>query len=87
MARSIFRRRVRNAPDQVEDRAAASGDAPGTEDTTAADDDVVAWLDLPPDFTAPDADGAAYRRSNTFELDPAEDAADEAKWAAYMAED
>jgi hypothetical protein len=87
MGRSLFRKRVSDAAERVRDRASAPGDGWGREDTGVSDDDVLAWLDLPPDFTAPDSDAGAYRNSRTFEVDEVADAADEARWAAYMAQD
>jgi hypothetical protein len=49
----------------------------------AQPDDVSDWLDLPPDFRAPDDDEAAYRRpSRSYDLSLADDDLDEA-WSSY----
>ena len=45
--------------------------------------DVSDWLELPPDFRAPDVDGAQYRKSTTFDLSQATDEFDEAAWSVY----
>jgi hypothetical protein len=46
-------------------------------------EDVSAWLELPPDFRAPDDDSAAYRNSSKFDLSLADDEFDDAKWSVY----
>jgi hypothetical protein len=78
MGRWIFRRRVPDAVETVQDEASAGAET---------EDDVVAWLDLPPDFKAPDVDPGAYRSSNTFDVNCLNDGSDEAKWSAYMSQD
>jgi hypothetical protein len=86
MGKSFFRKRGSDSAERGREREPAE-DGRSDQDAGVADDDVVAWLDLPPDFSAPDSDAGAYRRSRAFEFDGLEDAADEAKWAAYMAQD
>jgi hypothetical protein len=82
----IFLKRFFNTGGPRQDPAPAAG-LRGDEEAGTADD-VVDWLDLPRDFKAPDADAAHYRSPNTFDLGSLEDAAaDEAKWAAFVARD
>jgi hypothetical protein len=78
MGRSRLRVRIGVATDGMRDRVAASRDI-WDED---AIDDVSVWLELPPDFRAPD-DLAAYRQPTRVEMNIADDNSDEEKWLAY----
>jgi hypothetical protein len=46
-------------------------------------DDVSTWLELPPDFRAPDDHDVAYRQSARFDLGAADFEPDEEKWSAF----
>jgi hypothetical protein len=87
MGRASFRIRVRTAAEGLKDRFSVSPDIwdePAEIGHDGADlDDVSEWLELPPDFRAPDDDEAAYRRSsNRYEITLADDELDEV-WSSY----
>jgi hypothetical protein len=88
MGRANFRIRVRTAADGLKARFSASPDiwgkpADSENDWGAQPHDVSDWLELPPDYRAPDDDGAAYRRSSArYEISLADDELDEV-WSSY----
>jgi len=88
MGRASFRIRVRTAADGLKERLSVSPDIwdepeDSGHDWVAEPGDVSDWLDLPPDFRAPDDDEGAYRRSSiSYELSLADDDLDEA-WSSY----
>jgi hypothetical protein len=88
MGRSGLRVRVRTAAEGLKARMSASPDiwdepADREQDWVAELDDVSDWLELPPDFRAPDEAEPAYRRRPVnFEVAPGDDKLDEA-WSKY----
>jgi hypothetical protein len=72
---------------RVKDRVSATPDVWDSswkkEHDSRHTEDVSDWLELPPDFRAPDDDGAPYRKSSTFDLGLATDEFDEAAWSVY----
>jgi hypothetical protein len=89
MGRSSFRFRVRTAAKGVRARLSASPDiwdetAQGEPDWATSGEDVSDWLELSPDFRAPDDDQFAYRRPSRFRIDLlTDDGFDDAAWSAY----
>jgi hypothetical protein len=93
MGRPSFRIRVGTLVDRVRARVSVSPDIwdDASVDGRGADhhvDDVSDWLDLPPDFRAPDADEVAYLRSTRLDLgrldlDEAEEDLDDARWSIF----
>jgi hypothetical protein len=89
MGRSSFRFRVRTAAKGVRARISASPDiwdeaARGEHDWATGGADVSDWLELPPDFRAPDDDQFAYRRPSRLQIDLlSDDDSDDAAWSAY----
>jgi hypothetical protein len=88
MGRSSFRFRMRTAAKGVRARVSASPDiwdeaAPGEHDWATGGEDVSEWLELPPDFRAPDDDQFAYRRPSRLQIDLLSDEDfDDAAWSA-----
>jgi hypothetical protein len=88
MGREGFRVRVRTAAEGLKARISASPDiwdepADRGQDWVADLGDVSAWLELPPDFRAPDEGEPAYRRPpRNFETTLGDDELDEA-WSKY----
>ncbi len=88
MGRASFRIRARTAAKGLKARFSAGPDiwdepADSGNDWGAQPDDVSDWLELPPDFRAPDDDQAAYRRSSAgYEICLADDELDEV-WSSY----
>jgi hypothetical protein len=88
MGRPRFRTRVRGAAEGLKARVSAS---PDIWDETTDDqctsvhhmEDVSTWLELPPDFRAPDDHDADYRQSARFDLGAADFEPDEDKWLAF----
>ncbi|HUJ65898.1 MAG TPA: hypothetical protein VLX59_10190 [Acidimicrobiales bacterium] len=93
MGRSSFRFRVRTAAKGVRARISASPDiwdetAQGQPDWATSGEDVSDWLELPPDFRAPDDDQFAYRRPSGLQMDLLSDEDfDDAAWSAYGGDD
>jgi hypothetical protein len=88
MGRSSIRIRVRSVARRVRNRVSATPDIWDSSwkkehDLAPHSEDVSDWLELPPDFRAPDGDGAQYRKSSTFDLSLATDEFDEAAWSVY----
>jgi hypothetical protein len=88
MGRAGLRVRVRTAAEGLKARISASPDIwdepeDRRQDWVAELDDVSEWLELPPDFRAPDEGGPAYRRPPlNFEMTLGDDGMDEA-WSKY----
>jgi hypothetical protein len=88
MGRPRFRTRVRSAAEGLKARVSASPDIWGEindHQCTSVHqmDDVSSWLELPPDFRAPDDHDAAYRQSAKFDLGAADYEPEEDKWSAF----
>jgi hypothetical protein len=88
MGRPRFRTRVRGAAERLKARVSASPDIWGEitdHHCTSVHqmDDVSTWLELPPDFRAPDDHDGAYRQSAKFDLKAADYEPDEDKWSAF----
>ncbi len=88
MGRAGLRVRVRTATEGLKARISVSPDiwdepADRGQDWVAELDDVSEWLELPPDFRAPDESEPAYRRPPVnFEMVLGDDELDEA-WSRY----
>jgi hypothetical protein len=88
MGSRSLRVRVRTAAEGLKARISASPEiwdepADGAQDWIAELDDVSEWLELPPDFRAPDEGQPAYRRPPVkFETALGDDELDEA-WSKY----
>jgi hypothetical protein len=88
MGKANVRIRVRTAAEGLKARFSASPDIWDKPEDSEHDwatqlDDVSDWLELPPDFRAPDVDDEAYRRSSTsYEIPLADDELDDA-WSSY----
>jgi hypothetical protein len=88
MGRPRFRTRVRSAAEGLKARVSASPDIweeINDHQCTSVHrvEDVSTWLELPPDFRAPDDHDAAYRQSARFDLGAADFEPDEEKWSAF----
>ena len=88
MGRSSIRIRVRTVAKGLRDRVRGSRDVWGVswekdDDAARHLGDVSDWLELPPDFRAPEVDGAQYRKSSTFDLSQVTDEFDESAWSVY----
>jgi hypothetical protein len=86
MGRPRFRARARRAAEGLRARVSATPDlweGLGDGDPERLEDDVTAWLELPPNFRAPDDDDTTYRQSSRFDLCEDGDEAEDGKWAVY----
>lgn len=86
MGRPKLRLRVRSATEGLRARVSATPDIWDGYAGEGELDDVSDWLELPPDFRAPDDDEGAYRRRSDLELDLA-DEYDDPRWKSFRPDD
>jgi hypothetical protein len=90
MGRPQFRARARRAAEGLRARVSPTPDLweglGGGDPERELEEDLSAWLELPPDFRAPDDDDTTYRQSARFDLREEGDEDEDGKWAMYGCE-